>query len=93
MVLDLTEMAYFIGLGVIGAIAYILIKSDEWTDLSSFDACKRYLLGAICGFIYQYLYSDYNFPNSVMCIVAGYMGTDFILGIIAKFNPPVKKED
>ena len=92
MISNLTEIGYFVGLGVIGAIAYILIKSDEWEDLTTYDAFKRYLLGAISGFIYQYLYSDYNFPNSVMCIVSGYMGTDFILGIIDKFKPPLKKE-
>ncbi|GAH10198.1 unnamed protein product, partial [marine sediment metagenome] len=53
---NLSEIGYFVGLGVLGAFAYILIKSDEWEDLTAFDAFKRYGLGAISGFIYQHLY-------------------------------------
>jgi len=92
MVFNVSEMVYFIGLGTLGGLIYILVKSDEWEDLSTFDAIKRYLLGAVSGYIYQLLYSAYDFPNSVMCIASGYLGVDFILGIINKFKPPLKKE-
>ena len=85
--LDLIELSYFVFLGAVGAVAYILIKSDDWEDLTTYDAFKRLALGIISGYIYQLLYSAYDFPNSVMCIVSGYMGVDFILGVMNKFKP------
>ena len=91
--LDYGEIAYFVFLGYIGSVAYVFIRSDEWEDLTTFDSIKRFLLGGISGYIYQLLYSNYDFPNSVMCIVSGYMGVDFILAVINKFKPPLKIDD
>ena len=90
MVFTLNEIIYFMGLGIIGAVAYIIIKSDEWSDLTTYETFKRLLLGGLSGFIYQLLYSNYDFPNSIMCVVSGYMGTDFIISIMEKFNPTQK---
>jgi len=84
--LILNEITYFIAMGVLGAIAYVLINSDEWSDLITFAASKRYLLGAIAGVIYSNLYSNYDFPNSIMCFVSGYSGVSFIEGIVNKLT-------
>ena len=77
----------FIILGLLGGITYVFINSDSVDDLTKFDSVKRYVIGAISGFIYDILYSEYNFPNFIMCFVAGYMGTTFIEGLIDKFGP------
>ena len=80
------EACWFVMLGLLGGVAYVIINSDSWGDLSTFASCKRYIVGAISGFLYQILYSDYNFPNSVMCFVAGYMGTTFIEGLTKRLQ-------
>ena len=87
------EVTYFVTMGVMGAIIYLFLKSEDWKDLVTFDAFKRLLLGAASGFIYQILYSEYNWPNSVMCIASGYLGTDFIVGVMNKFSPPLETSE
>lgn len=88
--INFISVLWFIFLGLVGGIAHVLVKAEGWGNIKEFRAFKRCILGAVCGFIYYSLYSDYNFPNAVMTIVSGYMGTDFILGIVEKFR---KKED
>ena len=92
--LDLSEILYFVGSGVLGAIAYMLINSDKLSDLKTYDAFKRYVLGGISGIVYFVLYSEYDFPNSIMCFVSGYSGVSFIEGIVNRLNPkPTQKEN
>ena len=82
---------YFMFLGLLGGVTYVIINIDGWAGLTSFDSCKRYVIGTIVGFLYNVLYSDYSFPNSMMCWVAGYMGISFIEGLINRFTE--KKEE
>ena len=82
------QAIYFTVMGLLGAVAYILVNSDECKDLTQFDSYKRLALGAISGFIYNILYSDYSFPNSIMCFVSGYMGTTFIVALTKRLVPP-----
>ena len=84
MVFNLEQMLYFIALGFVGAIAYVLVNSESYADFFKFDSVKRYIVGIVVGGIYDRLYSDYSFPNSVMCIVAGYSGIHFIEGLIER---------
>ena len=86
MVNPIEQLIWFIFLGLLGGITSVLINSDNISDLKTFKAFKTYIIGGIVGFLYQFLYSDYSFPNSIMCFVAGYCGTDFIKKIIDKFN-------
>ena len=86
MVFNIEQLAYFVILGVFGAIAFVLVNSESYTDFFVFDSVRRYLIGAVVGGIYDLLYSDYSFPNGVMCIVAGYTGTHFLEGLIEKFS-------
>lgn len=77
---------WFVLLGFIGGVAHVVVDAKEWEDLKKFSSFKQSILGAICGFIYCLLYSEYSFPNTVMTFVSGYMGTDFMLKIIEKFQ-------
>ena len=86
MVINLEHMLYFIVLGFVGAIAYVLVNSESYADFFKFDSVKRYIVGIVVGGIYDILYSDYNFPNSIMCIVAGYSGIHFIESVIERFT-------
>ena len=81
------QMFCFIVLGLLGGITYVFINSESVEDLTKFESVKRYIIGAISGFLYNILYSEYNFPNFIMCFVAGYMGTTFIEGLVNRFGP------
>lgn len=77
---------WFIVLGFLGGIIHVVMDAESWSDLKKFGAFKASVLGAASGFIYSILYSDYNFPNSIMTIISGYCGTDFIINLIEKYK-------
>ena len=79
-------MVYFVALGFVGAIAYVLVNSESYADFFKFDSVKRYIIGIVVGGLYDVGYSDYNFPNSIMCFVSGYMGIHFLEGIVNRFT-------
>ena len=84
--MDLTQLLYFVALGFVGSVAYVLVNSESYEDFIKFDSVKRYIVGIVVGGIYDLLYSDYNFPNSIMCIVAGYSGIHFLEGLVDRFT-------
>jgi len=84
--IDIETLVFFIGMGTIGGFIFILIKAKKWEDFYQFNSCKRYLLGGLCGFIYNFLYSAHNFPNGLMALVSGYSGADFILSIMERMK-------
>ena len=86
MVFNLEQMLYFVVLGVVGSVAYVLTNSESYADFFKFDSVRRYIVGAVVGGIYDLLYSDYGFPNSIMCILAGYSGIHFLEGLIERFK-------
>ena len=85
--LDLTSILYFMFMGFIGGLLYVITKADSFDDLTSFSSLQRLVLGPCSGFIYALLYSEYNFPNSLMAVASGWLGTDFILSIMERFSP------
>jgi len=81
----------FIILGILGALAYVILWSKGFQELLSYTSVRHVVVGAIVGYVYTVLYSDYNFPNQIMCFVAGYMGPDFIEGLLERFKPKPKE--
>ncbi len=77
---------YFVFIGLIGGVAHVIMEAKSWSDLKNFSAFKKSTLGAICGFIYYFLYSDYDFPNALMTFISGWWGTTFIMSIIEKYK-------
>jgi len=73
-------------LGLLGGSANVLLWAQGWNDLKTFKSARQVIIGAIVGYVYSFLHSDYGFPNYVMSFVAGYMGTDFLQGIIERFK-------
>jgi len=72
--------------GLLGALLAVVVWSKSARDLYSYDAVRSYIIGALAGYIYYYLYSEYSFPNAVMSIIAGYFGKDFIEALLDKFK-------
>lgn len=78
---------HFSFMGLLGGITYILVWAKTWNDVKQFTSVKRMILGGIIGFVYFFLYSQRDFPNTIMSWVAGYMGTDFIEALIDRLMP------
>lgn len=78
------QIVLFILLGLAGGVAYVFMHSDDWIDLTKFGAFKRIVIGGIVGGLYFMLYSEHDFPNTMMSFVSGYMGTDFIERLVKK---------
>lgn len=83
---NILSVLFFTALGLLGGIANVVASSKKWEDLKQFSAFKKTVLGAVCGLIYSYLYSEYSFPNGLMSFVSGYTGQDFLVKIIAKYQ-------
>ena len=81
------KVVWFVFLGFLGGLAYVLMDiAEKWDDLTSFPAFKRYILGAIVGLIYYAGYSEHNLPNSLMCFVSGYAATSFIQSLVNRLS-------
>ena len=80
-------LLYFSIMGFLGGVTYCLVSAKSWEELKTFHYSRRMILGAIIGFLYSFLHSDYNFPNFVMAFISGYAGTDFIQALIDKLKP------
>jgi len=68
----------FTVLGALGGLLRVLIHTESLIEALSYANSKWVLIGAITGLAYYFLYSDYNFPNGFMALVAGYSGADII---------------
>jgi len=83
----LPQFVNFVVLGFLGACAYIIMWAKSFGDIKSYGSFRHVVVGAVIGYVYSILYSDYGFPNQVMCFVAGYMGPDFIESIVERMKP------
>jgi len=76
----------FVFTAILGGLAYIFLWAKTWDDLKDFENLRHVVLSAIAGYIYYFLHSDYNFPNSVIVFVVGYFAPDFLQGILERFR-------
>lgn len=90
--MDFNTAIIFVVLGLFGGLVHVVVKAEGWDDLKKFSAFKRSILGGACGFIYYCLHSEQDFPNSVMTIVSGYMGTDFILSVVDRYRKGTREK-
>lgn len=77
---------YFTFMGTLGAVLYVLTWSRDWGDVVRFESVRHVAIGAIIGYVYFVLHSEHNFPNSIMAMVAGYMGSDFVQSLVERFR-------
>lgn len=78
------EIIWFVAIGLMGGLSYVIMVSESWDDFKKFSSHKRIMLGAIIGFLYFYLHSDYNWPNAIMTWASAYLGPTFIDQLIEK---------
>jgi len=77
-------LTLFTILGLLGGLTHAVMVTREWVDFKKFRVWKLIIIGAIVGFVYYFAYTDWNYPNSVMCFVAGYMGSSFIQNLVSR---------
>jgi uncharacterized membrane protein YeaQ/YmgE (transglycosylase-associated protein family) len=81
------QVLHFVFQGALGAFLATLFWAEKWSDLKSFKSLRHILVGAIAGYIYSILYSEYNFPNLIVAVVVGWMGKDALEAIFERFMP------
>ncbi len=81
------ETLHYISMAFIGAVLYVLVWAKTSKDLTTFESIRHLIISIPIGYIYSILVANYNFPDLIMCTVAGYMGVDFVQGLIEKFKP------
>jgi len=83
--IDITVILFIVN-GLIGAFLSTLFWAKELNYLKTFDALRNIIVGAIAGYIYYLMHSEYNFPNGLMSLVFGYFGKDLIEAVFEKFK-------
>jgi len=83
---DLFTILIFVFHGFLGSLIATWLWAKNYKDLYSFDAVRNYVIGMLAGYLYSLLHSHYNFPNSVMSIIAGYFGKDFFEAIFERLK-------
>lgn len=64
----------------------MFIWSRSFEELKRFESVRHVVVGVVVGYIYSILHSDYNFPNAIMSVVAGYFGVDFVQGLFERLR-------
>jgi len=90
MVSSVEDMILYTVHGALGAFLAILMWSKSFRDLKTYETFQHVLIGAISGYIYYYLHSEYSLPNSLMAIVVGYFGKDFVEALMERLRALIK---
>jgi len=77
----------FVLMGLLGGLAHTFIIAKTWQDLKAFKNVRRVIIGAIVGFLYSFLWSDWGFPNMIMCFISGWWGVSFLENLAMRFKP------
>ena len=74
----------FIVSGLAGGLAHGLLWARGWHDLKSFEFFRAVTLGAVGGFLFFLVHTEWNVPNGVVAFVWGYAFRDIIEGLVSK---------
>ena len=86
----MAQTLHFIFQGALGAFLATLFWAESWGDLKKFESVRHILVGAIAGYIYSILYSEYNFPNLIVATIVGWMGKDALEAVLDRFKPKTR---
>lgn len=75
---------YYTIAGLLGGLASALIWAREWKDLKAFEFFRAVALGAIGGFLFYLVHTEWSVPNGVVAFVWGYAFRDVIEGLMSK---------
>lgn len=78
--------------GLLGGFTAVLLKAYSWRYLRTWSAIRGYVLGAIAGYVYWWMHSEYNLPNAVVTFIVGYFAKDFIESLTEKVKSVLLKK-
>jgi hypothetical protein len=84
-------MSLFIVSGLLGGAASALIWAKSWQDLKKYETFRSIVLGAIGGFLYYLLHTEWSLPNGVVAFAFGYAFQDIVEGLVQKILSAVVK--
>jgi len=87
MMYDISILIHFMTMGMLGGV---LVWAKSVDDIVCFESIRHIAISAIVGIIYMILHTEYGFQDSIMTIVAGYFGDDFIQALLERFVEKVK---
>jgi uncharacterized membrane protein YeaQ/YmgE (transglycosylase-associated protein family) len=71
-------LIHFIILGALGGALRILLHTENLGEAIQYANYKWVLVGGIVGLAYYFLYTNHNFPDQFMALIAGYAGADVL---------------
>jgi hypothetical protein len=74
----------FIISGLMGGLANGLLWARGWQDLKAFEFFRAVALGAIGGFLFYLVHTEWSVPNGVVAFIWGYAFRDIIEGLMSK---------
>jgi 4-amino-4-deoxy-L-arabinose transferase-like glycosyltransferase len=77
-------MAMFIVSGLLGGVASALLWAKSWQDLKRYDVFRAVALGAIGGYLYYLMHSQWNAPDTVVAFFVGYSFKDLVEALAEK---------
>jgi len=74
--------------GMIGAILYIAF----WKVKEPYDIVRHCIVGAIVGYAFFFVHTQYGVPNLLVAIFLGYSGIDVVEAWFERIRERLKKE-
>ena len=88
----MSDLLFFVCSGLVGALLYVLMWARSASEVKSFSSLKYLIIGALAGYAYYFLHTEYDFPNALMAIVAGYFADDFLEALVEKMRAQLTRE-
>lgn len=79
-----SDVLFFVLSGTLGGLANALVWSRDWRELVGFNFWRTVILGALGGFLYYLVYTEWSFPDGVMAFVAGYAFRDVVEAVVER---------
>jgi hypothetical protein len=80
----------FVVSGLLGGVASALLWAKSWEELKRYEVFRSVVLGAIGGFVYYLMHTEWSLPDGVVAFVFGYAFQDFVEGLVEKVRAIVR---
>ena len=72
--------------GLLGGLVCALLHAKSFNEILTYTSIRAIILGAIAGYIYYYMFTEWNFPNSIMAFIFGYSFKDMFESLYVKYR-------
>lgn len=68
----------FVVSGLLGGVASALLWARSWQDVKKYEFARAVALGAIGGFLYYLMHTEWSLPNGAAAFFFGYAFQDIV---------------